>query len=200
MRKQTRPPAPPQFDEKSDQWTKQWLNLRANNPNGFSWYIVDGLTARQWALPALYFMNQGHCSFCDTFPLADRSKTPVEHFRPKSRDVFAHLAFEWTNLYFCCEFCQGAKRELWEDGLIAPDEVDYSFHRYFKFDFTNGAIAPNPRAPIADQIRAESTIRLYDLDSEIRRQYRLLELQKYDGSLNPRIDDWAYRDFLESLD
>jgi len=44
------------------------------------------------------------------------------------------------------------------------------------------------------------TIRLYALDSAIRRQYRLLELQKYDGSTSPQIDDWAYRDFLESLD
>lgn len=78
--------------------------------------------------------------------------------------------------------------------------MDYALHRYFKFDFTNGAISPNPRASIADQARAEMTIRLYALDSAIRRQYRLLELQKYDGSTSPQIDDWAYRDFLESLD
>ena len=200
MRKQTRPPAPLQFVEKSDQWTQQWLNIRAQNPSGFTWYTVDRKTARQWALPALHIMNQGHCSFCDAFPLEDRSKTPVEHFRPKSHDRFAHLAFEWSNLYFSCEYCQSAKRDLWEEGLIAPDETDYAFHRYFKFDFTNGAMAPNLRASIADHSRAEITIRLYALDSVIRRQYRLLELQKYDGSTSPQIDDWAYRDFLVSLD
>ena len=197
MRKQQRPPAPTQFVENSEKWTSQWLKLREQNRSGFAWYTVDGRTARQWALPILHEMTQGHCSFCDAFPLEDRSKVPVEHLRPKGRDEFAHLAFEWSNLYYCCEYCQLEKKEKWEEALIAPDEPDYQFLRYFVFDYTNGAISPNPTSSPHEQHRAEITIRLYGLDSVIRRQYRLLELRKFEGTMSSTIDDWAYRDFLE---
>ena len=156
MRKQHRPTAPPQFDQHAEKWKNQWLNLRVQNPRGFTWYTVDGRTAREWALPVWHLMNHGHCSFCDAFPLEDRTKIPVEHFRPKSREEFAHLAFEWTNLYYCCGYCQSPKREYWEEGLIAPDETDYSFHRYFWFDSTNGAIEPNPKASKNSEPRKQS--------------------------------------------
>jgi uncharacterized protein (TIGR02646 family) len=197
MRKQQRPPAPTQFVENSEKWKSQWLKLRELNRSGFAWYTVDGKTARHWALPILHEMTQGHCSFCDAFPLEDRSKVPVEHFRPKGLDEFAHLAFEWSNLYYCCEYCQPEKKEKWEEALIAPDESDYQFLRYFVFDYTNGAISPNPTSSLHEQERAAITIRLYGLDSVIRRQHRLLELRKFLGTTSSAIDDWAYRDFLE---
>ncbi len=65
------------------------------------------------------------------------------------------------------------------------------------FDYTNGAISPNPNSSPHEQDRAEITIRLYGLDSVIRRQYRLLELRKFEATMSSMIDDWAYRDFLE---
>ena len=197
MRKQQRPPAPQQFEEYAEKWKNQSLNLRSHNPRGFTWYIVNGSTARDWALPVLKAMTQGHCSFCDAFPLEDRTKIPVEHFRPKSHDEFAHLAFEWTNLYYCCGYCQSEKHDQWEDDLIAPDELDYSFQRYFAFDYTNGSIWPNPTASPADQERATVTIRLFGLDSVARCQHRMLEFRKFSDAVSPEINDWAYRDYLE---
>ena len=197
MRKLQRPPAPQQFEEHAQKWMNQWLNLRVQNPRGFTWYTIDGRTARDWALPVLKSMSQGHCSFCDAFPLEDRAKIPVEHFRPKSHDDFAHLAFEWTNLYYCCGYCQSEKHDQWEDDLIAPDELDYSFQRYFAFDYTNGCIWPNPTASTADQERARVTIRLFGLDSVARCQHRMLEFRKFSDAVSPEINDWAYRDYLE---
>ncbi len=198
MRKQQRPTAPQQFDEHAEKWKDQWLNLRKQNPGGFTWYSIGKSTAREWALPILNAMTQGHCSFCDAFPLEDRSKIPVEHFRPKSREEFAHLAFEWTNLCYCCGYCQSEKHDQWEEGLIRPDESDYSFQRYFVFDFTNGGIFPNPKSSDADQERANITIRLFGLDTGTRRQYRMLECDKFADATHPEINDWAYRDYLES--
>lgn len=197
MSKQQRPPAPQQFVDHAEKWTDQWMKLREQNRSGFTWYSIDCKTARDWALPLLHAMTQGHCAFCDTFPLADRTTEPIEHFRPKSPDEFAHLAFEWTNLYYSCHRCQTEKRELWKEGLIAPDEVDYTFRRFFLFDYTNGAIAASPRAAPEDQARAMVTIDLYGLDSPERRQHRLLELSKYSTSSHRVLDAWAYRDFLE---
>ena len=60
MRKQQRPPAPRQFDEHAEKWMNQWLTLREQNPRGFTWYSIDKLTAREWALPILHAMTQGH--------------------------------------------------------------------------------------------------------------------------------------------
>ena len=198
MRKLQRPPAPQQFEEHAQKWMNQWLNLRVQNPRGFTWYTIDGRTARDWALPVLKSMSQGHCSFCDAFPLEDRAKIPVEHLRPKSHDDFAHLALEWTNLYYCCGYCQSEKHDQWEDDLIAPDELDYSFQRYFAFDYTNGCIWPNPTASTADQERARVTIRLFGLDSVARCQHRMLEFRKFSDAVSPEINDWAYPDYLES--
>ncbi len=198
MRKLQRPSTPPQFDEHAEKWTTQWLNLRKQNPRGFAWYTIEGRTARNWALPVLLSMTQGHCSFCDAFPLEDRMKIPVEHFRPKTHDEFAHLAFEWTNLYYCYSYCQSEKRDQWEDGLIGPDEPDYEFQRYFVFDYTNGSILPSPMGLHLGQARAEITIRLFGLDSVARCQHRMLEFRKFSDAVSREINDWAYRDYLES--
>lgn len=165
MRKQTRPEVPEMLVLHSQRWTEQWVSLRQRNPAAtFNWYPVDALTVRQWVLPDLHKMTQGHCAFCDTYPLDDRSKTPIEHFRPKTHPEFLHLADEWSNLYYCCDLCQATKREQWDHVLLCPDANDYSFDRYFMFDFTNGRLLPNEIASENDQRRAEVTIRLYGLD------------------------------------
>ena len=201
MRKQQRPPEPTAFIENSAKWRDQWLELKARNPGaGFQWYAFGGKTAREWALPALREMNQEHCSFCDAFPLRDRVKIPIEHFRPKlnsSRPEFASLAYDWSNLYYCCPFCQSEKGEKWDDGLIAPDEPGYSFEQYFRFDFTTGAILLNPFAAANDRVRAEVTIRLYGLDKPDKRRARLLALRQWTNSIEKILDESSYRDFVE---
>lgn len=199
MRKQTRPPVPNVLQEHGERWTRQWSELRAKNPNAaFQWYKADGKTARAWCLPVLKQMTQGHCAFCDVFPLDDRSKEPIEHFKPKSDPRFWAEAYAWENLYYCCDRCQNTKGEQWDDGLLRPDALDYSFDRYFLFDYTTGQIKANCLASPADQARAEVTIRLYGLDIEERRRSRCLELRRWQRSDERIFDDWAYRDFLDT--
>ena len=144
-------------------------------------------------------MTAGHCSFCDTFPLADRAngEGPVEHFRPKYRPEFHLLAYEWKNLYYCCHQCQSNKGNQWDDLLLAPDDAGYEFHRYFAFDFTTGKILASPAASPDDRLRAEVTIQVYGLDSPTRRRMRQLEERKWLGASERNLDEWAYRDFLD---
>jgi uncharacterized protein (TIGR02646 family) len=201
MRKQTRPPKPNILEQHGERWSRQWAELRRKNPNAsFQWYQAEGQTVRQWCLPILKEMNQSHCAFCDAFPLEDRSKEPIEHFKPKTDSRFYADAYAWDNLYYCCERCQSSKGEQWDDGLIRPDAPDYSFETYFLFDYITGQIKANCRADPDDQVRAEVTIRIYGLDIEERRRARSLELRRWQRSVARRLDDWAYRDFLDAPD
>jgi uncharacterized protein (TIGR02646 family) len=128
--------------------------------------------------------------------LDDRSKGPIEHFKPKSDPRFYGEAYAWDNLYYSCDCCQSSKGERWDECLLRPDAADYSFERYFCFDYTTGQIKPNCLATAADQERAAVTIRLYGLDLAEKRRSRCLELRKWLRSGDRNLDEWAYRDFL----
>jgi uncharacterized protein (TIGR02646 family) len=197
MRKQIRPDEPLVLRANAKKWNEQWRGLRGKNPSAkFSWYQIDGRSVRDLILPTLREMNQSHCSFCDAFPLEDRSSEPVEHFRPKSNPLFYDQAYAWTNLYYCCERCQKQKKEYWHETLLAPDATEYTFSNYFIFDFLTGEIRENPVVSVEDQERAKVTIALFGLDSDARRRFRRLELKKWLESEQLNLDDWAYRDFL----
>ncbi len=194
MRKLIRPAAPSVLQEHSERWNNQWKELKTNSPSAqFHWYAFEKRSARDWILKDLATMTQGHCAFCDRFTVEPES---VEHFRPKSDPRFLHLAYSWGNLYFCCGGCQNYKREQWDEGLLNPDADDYVFDRYFAFDFTTGALIPNPAASDANQQRADVTIRLYGLDSTERRRFRLMELRNWQRTDGMELDEFAYRDFV----
>ena len=81
MRKQTRPLLPAELATFCEEWQQ---THDARTSAGFDWYERDGKDAREHLVPHLHKMNQGHCSFCDAYPLADRSNEPIEHFQPSS--------------------------------------------------------------------------------------------------------------------
>jgi uncharacterized protein (TIGR02646 family) len=197
MRKFGRAVEPAICTENSTTWNAQWVERRSTNPNArFSWYTLNGMSARDHMLPTLRAQSEGHCSFCDAFPVDGVSNETIEHFRPKSK--YPGHAYSWTNLYYCCDACQNAKREEWDDGLLHADAPDYLFSRYFEFDFTTGGIRPNPLASEQDQQRAAVTVKLYGLDSPARRRNRLDTAAIYSKCPPGEIPQqrWAYRDYL----
>ena len=199
MRKQPRPAAPAVLAENNAKWNAQWVALRQRNPQAaFQWYTVDGKTCREWILPELEAMTQGHCAFCDAFPFDDKSMEPIEHFRPKSNPMFHHLAFEWTNLYYACDRCQSSKNSQWVDELLAPDESGYEFSDFFCYELTTGELMPNPVATEERQNRARETIRVFDLDNPKRRSRRCREFHIWRRSSARDLDDVGYRDFIEA--
>ncbi len=147
-------------------------------------------------------MNQGHCSFCDAFPLIGSSKEPIEHFRPKSDPQFRHLAYAWSNLYYSCECCQSHKGERWDDTheLVSPDAADYECFSYFEFDFLTGEMRPNSKASDLKQARAQTTIEHYGLDHQDRRDRRQRVLREWQRlhETQRQIDSESDRDFLEA--
>jgi len=52
------------------------------------------------------------CCFCEAHTEAT-NYGQVEHYRPKGRAEFAHLAFSWENLLWACGRCNGPKSTHW---------------------------------------------------------------------------------------
>jgi len=86
---------------------------------------------------ALRLAQYGKCCFCES-PVGHISPGDVEHFRPKAgyrqapggtlqRPGYYWLAYEWTNLLFCCPLCnQRHKQNLFP--LLNPKRRAVSHH------------------------------------------------------------------------
>ena len=116
---------------------------------------------------------------------------PVEHFKPKAKGKFPEEAYSWTNLYPCCERCQGKGAE-WVADLLRPDEEEYEFSACFYYDFTAAegvALCPRP-----GHERAATLIRLYKLDDGERRKARMAEWHCWDPPPHDDPHAWAAPD------
>jgi uncharacterized protein (TIGR02646 family) len=203
MRKFERALAPQFLEEKWKQWGREWKHRLAAHPNAvFHWHELGGQLVNHRLLPPLKQQVQDHCSFCDNYPVSPPSNDTIEHFRPKAR--FPRLAYHWKNLYYCCDFCQGkeVRGEEFDKALLRallrPDAADYTFDRYFRWDYTRGHLEVNETASPEDQRRAEVTLKLYRLNDR-HPSLRLREQRRRFQMPNNSLDDFAYRDFVGPL-
>lgn len=109
---------------------------------------------------ALNGMTDGHCAYCDSFPIATGRKE-LDHFKPKRE--FPELACEWSNLYLACSGCNGKKLAEWNEALLRADDPAYNFDRYFEIDAFTGRLQANRHATPEDQHRANESIRVFGL-------------------------------------
>ncbi len=117
----------------------------------------------------------------------------IDHFRPKSS--FPHRVYEWSNLFFCCDRCQAAKREDFSELLLKPDEAEYEFSRYFIVNYDSGEIQVNPLAATEEQAKATFTIELLNLNVNVICVSRQRELRH--SKLEYDINDCCYRYLFE---
>jgi uncharacterized protein (TIGR02646 family) len=195
MRKFKRLEAPEFLSKHSEEWGEAWERRHsADSGAKFYWHEVDKEPVNQKLMPLLKTQTQSHCSFCDNYPVAPPGTDTIEHFRPKA--TFPKDAYQWSNLYYCCNFCQ-TKGAAFDEAALHPDAEDYEFDRYFRWDYTKGELRANDLAAPEDQNRADATIKLYHLNKEhpslrLRTRHRWPSLAKKGESL----DDQPYRDFL----
>jgi hypothetical protein len=166
---------------------------KLNDPkksNNLSWHTYNGVKVNTILEPLLIEMNQGHCSFCDMFPL-EEVKGTIEHFEPKSLSPL--LSHTWTNLFYCCHGCQ-EKGDDFSRLLLKPDEIGYNFDFYFVCVTKNQKIElrPNRNRSLQDQARADKTIELYGLNNFNRPKGRFREYNKFVEGKHS-IDDFPYR-------
>jgi uncharacterized protein (TIGR02646 family) len=202
MRPFTRKPAPKwwlalaaQCEAKQTSPTE--INSAERKP--FVWPARNGKSSGPILKRALAKQTQQHCAYCDSWPLPKRASS-IDHFRPKSKKKFPHLACDWNNLYFVCANCQGSKLSYWneETHLLAPDEIGFTFHQYFVYDYYSGSIKPNPHANNHHRKRAKLTIQKMGLDEHAVARMMAMELyesRKVSGSID--IDSLPYRYLFE---
>lgn len=197
MRKQTRPLSPKELLLNAHKWNESWGEKVASQPKPrFYWHRVGGISIRDLILPRLKKMTQGHCAYCDGFPLDTLTREPIDHFKPKFR--FPLAAFDWGNLYYSCDLCNENKNDEWNEFLLRPDEPNYSFARYFICNYLDGELSPNPQGSDQERARAVETIRLFGLNTPERMRQRKIEMRKWQNEIDRRLlDEYAYRDFLE---
>lgn len=106
--------------------------------------VIDRLQADQ----------HGKCYLCERIQITDFQ---IEHH--KSRHNFPALAYEWTNLYWSCNYCNGKKSSSF-DNLLNPASTNVEDLIHQSFDFPNTkAVFTSTEAP-SEQV--ESTISLLD--------------------------------------
>jgi uncharacterized protein (TIGR02646 family) len=197
MNKIVRPPAPGWLREKYKEWGRNW-EKRYHDPDPkkskkFHWCQHDK-HGYDDLVTILSGMTKNHCSFCDAYPMRSRMRCTVEHFRPKTKSP--KLAYAWANLFLCCDLCQ-EKGDDFDKKLLKPDQPNYDFDLYFEIDWATGELHPNRVALQEERERAEVTISLYHLNDNGKPEDRLDELEKFVDSINPDIDKWSYRFFIE---
>lgn len=192
MMKIVKNPAPEFLRSNYKRWGKIYKAKRKNpnKSNDFVWVTYQRQKVNLLLLPFLRTETNFHCSFCDGFPLETTGET-IEHFRPKAS--FPLLSYVWTNLFYCCKYCNENKGENPERLLIKPSDKNYSFETYFLFDYDSGKIEPNPVLVGADRLKAENTIILYGLNEHNRPYRRKFYLKQFQDMQNPDIEDFPYR-------
>jgi uncharacterized protein (TIGR02646 family) len=193
--KLNRPSSPDFLNEKWEEWGKAFENQRNKNPNFvFQWKTYQKETINKILLPLLQTMTAEHCAYCDGYPFG-MSRETIDHFRPKSK--FPLLAYQWENLFLCCDRCQTIKGEQFDILLLKPDEEDYFFENYFIINYKEGSISPNPMVNNEAQIRAKKTIELLKLNDKNLCENRKRALREFKKKTHGKdINVYGSRFFL----
>lgn len=73
-----------------------------------------------------FFNNCGYCGDGDNF----YGSYHIDHFKPQSIPIFAHLHNDYNNLVYSCPFCNLSKSDTWltANGFIDPCDIQYDTH------------------------------------------------------------------------
>ena len=111
-------------------------------------------------------MQAGRCAYCEDQLSSNPSRRHIEHFRKRSD--FPRSTFQWENLFGSCKrsdrcgvFKDQTKHD--PDDLIKPDVHDPD--DYLRF-LSDGRIVPRSGLPADPRLRAEETLRVFNLDHE----------------------------------
>ncbi len=149
-------------------------------------------------------LTNGHCSFCDVYPF-DSSKKTIEHFKPKSD--YPLIAYQWENLFYCCDKCQSNANKIAYQSNIKPDHTAYEFNRFFYFDEFTFKIEVIENLASSILIKGQMFLERYGINNEerIRRRenvYRNLKnyFQSEFETENARVrNDFSYRYIYDLL-
>jgi uncharacterized protein (TIGR02646 family) len=119
-------------------WTGDLLALiAAGNPVPHSLYTKYN---QNEVKDALRKECNSKCMYCES-SVEHISYLHIEHIRPKARDKYPELTFEYNNLGLACAICNGNKSDTYDEAntFINPyvDEPQTHFHACGAFIFAN---------------------------------------------------------------
>lgn len=182
-------------------------NKKETKGQAFSWRE----SIKTSLLQELEDQTNEHCSFCDGYPIGTESLEPVEHYQPKAE--FPLLAYQWENLFYCCDKCNSEANKTAFEFTLKPDQVDYEFETYFYFDSFTGRLEVlenlETEAPNKYQ-KATKFLERYGINTPKRtkaREHLINDIQNFFQNLSNPTDqrkrkDFKYRyvfDFVEKL-
>ncbi|MGB8260005.1 MAG: retron system putative HNH endonuclease [Terracidiphilus sp.] len=128
---------------------------------------------------ALRVVFHDKCAYCESH-ISHVEYGHIEHFRPKSKQEFEHLAFEWDNLFLACSICNGV--EYKSDRFPSPKEggppinpCDDSPEDHLSFFFDQVA---KVATVVHKTERGKTTIDLVGLNRPELRAYRSRQVEK----------------------
>jgi uncharacterized protein (TIGR02646 family) len=201
MRKFTRTPAPDFLIKKWKEWGATYKrNKEQNAGHQFQWPTVGRKKINILLETNLKILTQGHCSYCDDFPIKSKADS-IDHFRPKSLPAHFELVCQWENLYYSCHNCQSTKMEQYDEHLLCPDDEAYSFNKYFLYSYRTHEIEFNPSLSEDNVKRAETTRRIFGFNDPGHIAARRISLERYEMKVRLYedivIDDFPYRFTIE---
>jgi uncharacterized protein (TIGR02646 family) len=166
-------------------WRNEYLTKKASKLKPiWSWNRKYNLLK-----DALFLCNNDHCAYCDCHPLKDDRGFEIDHFKPKSK--YRLEAFTYINLFPCCNECN-KKGNSYHISLLKPDEIDYQFEDFFRYDSFTGEILPNLSKSDENQKRASKTIEIFRLNIGNKPRNRITAIKK-EIKYNTPFDERPYR-------
>jgi len=186
------------LDKNSQIWTDDFILKRQKKTKYWNWHKYKNEKVENILSEKLSKLTDYHCAYCGIYPLKQKvGGRSIDHFKPKAN--YPDLAFEWTNLFIACPDCQKIKGSNFPNNVepLKPDSCHYHFDYWFKINWVNNHIEPNPKRNQREQEIARETINWLGLNEGERPQERYVELEKYMDSSITDISKWSYPYFLE---
>jgi hypothetical protein len=91
-----------------------------------------------------------------------------------------------------------AKREQFSVLMLRPDDISYSFERFFVYNYNLHELEPNPAASYSDQQHAEETIKIFKFNHPDMKIGRRHSFERWVSSFdNERfLEDFSFRFIL----
>jgi uncharacterized protein (TIGR02646 family) len=162
--------------------------IESNHSFEFRWATVNSKPINQHILKDLLNDTDSHCSYCDFSPLRGSFDKSIDHFRPKSLERFYLDVCKWDNLYIACNFCQGAKKDNYNDLLLRPDEIEYEFYKYFSYDAETHEIEVNIHCKDEEKLRAITTIMIFQMNHPDQTDSRRISYLHYNNAIESSLE------------
>lgn len=147
MIKVKRSEVPQSLKKNYEKWTKKLLEQIAKN-KGYK-NVKDCYKTKykqEDVRKALVDMYRSCCCYCEGL-LGTQSYGQIEHLRPKS--IFPELTYEWENLHWSCEICNGKKNDQWDNDFPILDPTVDDIDKFMQYNTRTGeydAVDNNRRA------------------------------------------------------